>query len=133
MSTPKIPSLTSLRGIAAIWVVLFHIDVCIFYRGLGSILPKEGSGLIAQGYLWVDFFFILSGFIITHVYSHNFDRRWRLSPFIQFFLVTIHSSIPSTFGYLITVTAHFYTCSVSLPSSSRWQLDKLFQLGRIHK
>lgn len=62
-------ALTALRGLAALWVVLFHMDVIIFYRHLGTLLPHEWSGLLTQGYLWVDFFFILSGFIICHIYG----------------------------------------------------------------
>jgi peptidoglycan/LPS O-acetylase OafA/YrhL len=65
----NLPSLTALRGIAAILVMLFHIDVIIFYRELGSLIPHKVSGIITKGYLWVDFFFLLSGFIINHVYG----------------------------------------------------------------
>ena len=64
-------ALTALRGIAALWVVVFHMDVIIFYRELGTLLPHELSGLITQGYLWVDLFFILSGFIICHIYGEQ--------------------------------------------------------------
>ncbi len=66
-----IHSLTPLRGIAALWVVLFHIDVSIFYRDLGALVPRASSGIFSQGYLWVDFFFLLSGFIIAHVYGER--------------------------------------------------------------
>lgn len=73
MSTDKsirhIPSLTPLRGIAALWVLLFHLDVIVFYRELGPLLPHDTTGILQKGYLWVDFFFILSGFIIAHVYG----------------------------------------------------------------
>lgn len=72
-------ALTSMRGIAALGVVLFHIDVCLFYREMGTLLPKASSGLIANGYLWVDFFFILSGFVIHHAYAERLGAgiRWR--------------------------------------------------------
>lgn len=72
------PVLTSLRGFAALGVVLFHIDVCLFYREMGTLLPKASSGLIANGYLWVDFFFILSGFVIHHAYRDRLASgpRW---------------------------------------------------------
>ena len=72
-------SLTSLRGIAALGVVLFHIDVCLFYREMGTLLPKASSGVIANGYLWVDFFFILSGFVIHHAYAQRLGAgfQWR--------------------------------------------------------
>ena len=73
-NTSYIHSLTPLRGIAALWVVLFHIDVCTFYRELGGLLPRAHTGIFSQGYLWVDFFFILSGFIIAHVYGKQLAK-----------------------------------------------------------
>lgn len=66
-----IHSLTPLRGLAALWVVLFHIDVSLYYRDLGALLPRASTGIFSQGYLWVDFFFLLSGFIIAHVYGER--------------------------------------------------------------
>ncbi len=48
-------SLTGLRGIAAIWVLLFH-----YYK-----LPG--------GYLGVDVFFVLSGFVLAHNYSQGYN------------------------------------------------------------
>lgn len=53
-------SLTSLRFFAAMWVVMFHywpnLDV--------GFLPN----IVAKGYLGVELFFVLSGFILCHVY-----------------------------------------------------------------
>lgn len=64
-------SLTSLRGIAAILVILLHIDYFCF-----ALAPWDGSinHFIQKGYLWVDFFFLLSGFIMMHVYSASFEE-----------------------------------------------------------
>ncbi|HWV15881.1 MAG TPA: acyltransferase [Cellvibrio sp.] len=73
-----ISSLTPLRGIAAIWVVLFHIDVSLFYRDLGALISRDATGIFCKGYLWVDFFFLLSGFIIAHVYGESLALRPRL-------------------------------------------------------
>lgn len=70
-STHYIHSLTPMRGVAAIWVMLFHIDVSLFYRDYGALLPRDGTGLVSRGYLWVDFFFLLSGFVMAHVYSQQ--------------------------------------------------------------
>lgn len=74
-----IKSLTSLRGIAALIIVVHHFSY--------STLPKAGSTLSAysdffrNGYLWVDFFFILSGFIMTHVYTENFYSKVSLDKY----------------------------------------------------
>ena len=79
MQTNYINSLTPMRGIAAIWVMLFHMNVLVFCRGFGLMISPAVSGILTKGYLWVDFFFLLSGFIISHVYgetlTHNF-LKW---------------------------------------------------------
>ena len=58
----QIRGLTSLRFFAAYWVVLHHLD--------DALRPNIDaySGLLRKGYLAVDLFFILSGFILCHVY-----------------------------------------------------------------
>ncbi len=61
MSTPEhIRPLTSLRFLAAMWVVVYA-----FWPDLGlSFTPN----IVAKGYLGVEMFFVLSGFILCHVY-----------------------------------------------------------------
>lgn len=54
----ELRALTSVRGIAAWLVVLYHI------RGSIAGLPAGIEALLAKGYLAVDFFFLLSGFVI---------------------------------------------------------------------
>lgn len=68
-SVDYIDSLTPLRGLAALWVMLFHIDVSLFYRDMGALVSRDATGIVSHGYLWVDFFFILSGFIMAHVFG----------------------------------------------------------------
>jgi peptidoglycan/LPS O-acetylase OafA/YrhL len=58
--------LTSLRFIAAFWVLLYH-----FKDHLGLGLGQ--FGLVADGYLGVDLFFTLSGFILAHVYLTSLE------------------------------------------------------------
>jgi peptidoglycan/LPS O-acetylase OafA/YrhL len=68
MSRPQvIPALTSLRGIAAWWVVLYH-----FREYLPSRWPEWLLELTAHGYLAVDLFFILSGFVLALNYAESF-------------------------------------------------------------
>ncbi len=57
-------ALTGIRGIAAWGVVLYHIRL-----SLTALLPPEAIQLFAKGYLAVDLFFILSGFVIWHNYA----------------------------------------------------------------
>lgn len=58
--------LTSLRFIAAFWVLLYH-----FKDHLSLDLGRWG--LVADGYLGVDLFFTLSGFILAHVYLQSLE------------------------------------------------------------
>src|SRR5438477_8690358 len=70
MSRPQvIPALTSIRGIAAWWVVLYH-----FRQYLPTGRPEWLSALTAHGYLAVDLFFILSGFVLALNYAESFRR-----------------------------------------------------------
>lgn len=65
-------NLTPLRGIAALIVLLFHFD--LFWGGpfAGSLAQTDTTLFIKKGYLLVDFFFVLSGFIMAHVYGSSF-------------------------------------------------------------
>ncbi|MGZ8364295.1 MAG: acyltransferase family protein [Caulobacteraceae bacterium] len=60
MRAEHLKSLTSLRFFAAMWVVLYA-----FWPNLTS---DAAPGLVARGSLGVEVFFILSGFILCHVY-----------------------------------------------------------------
>ena len=61
---PHYPLLDGLRGVAAIIVVTFHLTEPL---GTGHL-----DTLVNHGYLAVDFFFLLSGFVIGYAY----DDRW---------------------------------------------------------
>jgi peptidoglycan/LPS O-acetylase OafA/YrhL len=68
----EIPALTGIRFAAAAWVVAFH------YNALAvSLLPAlaDVAPLFSQGHLAVPFFFILSGFILSHVYFPTYSIR----------------------------------------------------------
>ena len=66
-SRPYLTTLTPLRGIAALLVVVFHSNLILM-----AFLPPGYTHFVENGWLWVDFFFILSGFIMSYVYGKNF-------------------------------------------------------------
>lgn len=63
-----IRSHTGLRGIAALLVVLYHLQFGAQYR----LAIETATPLFSRSYLFVDLFFILSGFIIS--YTNDADR-----------------------------------------------------------
>lgn len=75
----ELRALTSVRGIAAWMVVLYHIRLSI------AGLPPEWVRFFAKGYLAVDFFFLLSGFVIWLSWGPRLrEAGWREVPrFLQ--------------------------------------------------
>ncbi|MBL4822460.1 MAG: acyltransferase [Colwellia sp.] len=71
MRSKQIHALTGVRGIAALWVVILH---GANYTNVATLLPEWTSNLINKGWLGVDLFFILSGFVIAYVHQKDFYR-----------------------------------------------------------
>lgn len=67
---PTLRALTGLRAFAAAWVVLYHFrdDVKRLFPGSEPAWP-----FLDSGYVGVDIFFILSGFIIAYTYLGQFE------------------------------------------------------------
>ena len=66
-----------MRGIAALLTVIFHIDL---FTG-GSLVHPSASSILNRMFLMVDFFFILSGFIMCYVYGDRFTTQGEESRF----------------------------------------------------
>jgi peptidoglycan/LPS O-acetylase OafA/YrhL len=66
----EIKPLTSLRGCAALYVVLLH-----FSSTAQSHAAVNIPSLAPRGHLAVDLFFVLSGFIMAYTYLASFDAR----------------------------------------------------------
>lgn len=68
--------LTSLRFFAAFWVVLYHYWPKLDVSGATPML-------VEKGYLGVELFFVLSGFILCHVYRSSLDEgRFKYGSFL---------------------------------------------------
>lgn len=64
--------LTAIRGIAAIWVALCHAYTAFYFL---PVDPESSIGhIMSKGWLGVDLFFILSGFIITFSYEFKLSE-----------------------------------------------------------
>jgi peptidoglycan/LPS O-acetylase OafA/YrhL len=67
----QIDALTGIRGVAAIWVMLLHFQYARPGGLLGVVAIRE---IVSHGWLAVDLFFVLSGFIMMHVHGREFVR-----------------------------------------------------------
>jgi peptidoglycan/LPS O-acetylase OafA/YrhL len=75
----ELPALTGLRGLAALAVLLFHSSFLPFVHANGS-----PAAIWGRGYLAVDLFFFLSGFVLTHVYGSRLGEEWSWQAFGKF-------------------------------------------------
>lgn len=97
--------LTGLRAVAAFWVVGFH-----FYTSLAELLPPIGGFLTTvfkPGYLGVDLFFLLSGFIIAYNYQDKFVT-FRLSAYTEFLWARIARLYPVHFVTLFACLVLYF-------------------------
>ncbi|GBQ93076.1 putative acyltransferase [Acetobacter nitrogenifigens DSM 23921 = NBRC 105050] len=96
-ASEEIRSLTGLRGVAAVWVVLFHM-----------VVHDPGSGLIdamiKHGYLAVDLFFVLSGFVMAMSYRRIFTHPLTGKTFCVFMLRRIARIYPLYIFVLLLVS-----------------------------
>jgi peptidoglycan/LPS O-acetylase OafA/YrhL len=121
ISKPHYPILDSLRGVAAVSVVAFHL----FETHATSHLDQ----LINHGYLAVDFFFLLSGFVIGYAY----DDRWQKLTIGEFFkrrLVRLQPMV--VLGMLLGAGAFYFQQCPLWPHISQvpgWQVLLLMVVG----
>lgn len=67
--------LDGLRGVAALAVVIFHF--------MEMFIPDFTKIFIAHGFLAVDFFFCLSGFVVAYAYDDRI-QSYSLKPVVHF-------------------------------------------------
>jgi peptidoglycan/LPS O-acetylase OafA/YrhL len=87
--TREIRSLTSLRGVAAFWVLLHHLA-----GSYPKAFPAFSTLFIERGYLAVDLFFVLSGFVMALTYRGMFERQPVWSAYPDFLVRRIARVVP---------------------------------------
>jgi peptidoglycan/LPS O-acetylase OafA/YrhL len=128
------PALNGMRGVAAIAVMLFHGVALV-----GPVFPR--------GYLAVDLFFVLSGFVIAHAYGARLGSSLTLRSFVlirlvrfwplyalglclgivrELLLIATHSDYALSFPLLIAATG-LGLAFLPLPLSQRG--DNLFPIN----
>ena len=78
---PHFEILNGMRGLAALVIVVFHF--------MEIIIHDFNELFIAHGFLAVDFFFVLSGFVISYAYDNRIANM-KLKTFIKLRLIRLH-------------------------------------------
>ena len=103
-----IPALTGIRGVAALWVVLYHMQDAA--KRDSGFSPLKGLSWLSEGFRGVDLFFVLSGFILFYVHAEDFEtltwtktrryavaRFWRVYPLnavVLLFIILLAWDLP---------------------------------------
>ena len=113
----QVDALTGIRGLAAWLVVLYHIRL-----SFAPSLPAEVIAVLGKGYLAVDLFFVLSGFVLWVTWGQRLaTERWRAAPvFLQKRIARIwplHAVVlAATVGFALVIEA----TGRPLPEGYRW-------------
>lgn len=84
---PHYHLLDGLRGVAALMVIWYHVFEGYAFAG-GTTIDTFN-----HGYLVVDFFFILSGFVIGYAYDDRWGKNFTMKDFIKRRLIRLHPMV----------------------------------------
>ncbi len=119
-SKPRFDILDGLRGVAAVIVVAFHL--------FETYSKGPNFQILNHGYLAVDFFFVLSGFVIGYAYDDRWDRM-SLGNFFKRRLIRLH---PMVIMGMIIGLVFFYFQAPAFPMIAGipvWKTLLVFLLG----
>ena len=103
-SKPRYEILDGLRGVAAMLVVAYHLFETYYHGG-----PDQP---INHGYLAVDFFFVLSGFVIGYAYDDRWDKMSTWA-FFKRRLIRLHPMV--IFGTLFGALMFYFGSCTDFP------------------
>jgi peptidoglycan/LPS O-acetylase OafA/YrhL len=108
--------LDGLRGIAAISVVIFHF--------MEVIITDYSRNFIGHGFLAVDFFFCLSGFVIAYAYDDRIEKMGK-TKFFKARLIRLHPLV--IFGSVLGLLGYLFDPFAAHSQSAGWlNITELF-------
>ena len=119
-SKPRYEILDGLRGVAALMVIVFHC--------FETYIPVFGTQIVNHGYLAVDFFYVLSGFVIGYAY----DDRWDKMTTWGFFKRRLTRLHPMVIAGTLVGAAMFFFAGAAFPQTLQnpgWKIALCFVMG----
>jgi peptidoglycan/LPS O-acetylase OafA/YrhL len=99
------PSLTGLRGLAALWVFVLHAYAS---AGTPESVPKVFAWLFQMGWAGVDIFFTLSAFLLTISFAKSLRDTKTLPANRPYFLRRFARILPAHYLQCVILAAIFY-------------------------
>jgi peptidoglycan/LPS O-acetylase OafA/YrhL len=104
MGANEIKSLTGIRGLAAVYVIIFHWYVVLFHKK-PHLINHYLSVFIGHGYLSVDLFFVLSGFLLSLTTSARFNNHLFLNDYKAYMYKRFSRIFPL---YIVVTLLYFF-------------------------
>ena len=118
-------NLTPLRGIAALLTVIFHVNIMVGF----ALINANSTGILNRMYLMVDFFFILSGFILSYVYGRYFSEGVSKAAFKKFTIARFARVYPLHFVTLVyTIVLFGISAQLGIPKSIVESQNSIFSI-----
>ncbi len=111
----EIKALAGARALPPLILVLFHFCEGHGYRGIDQPICHASTWAyfftcakwfdlpVSRGYLWVEFFFALSGFILVHVYGSQVQAFWKGKAYLSFLRARLARLYPVHFATLLSM------------------------------
>jgi peptidoglycan/LPS O-acetylase OafA/YrhL len=127
-----ISAIEGLRGIAVLWVVLFHYVVVRGGQFADPVSEWVDASIVTKiivrnGYLGVDLFFLITGFLLTLPWFKHAAEGRRVPSVRAFYTRRIRRIVPA---YYVQLAILFFVC-VPLLNPDLWRASRGFVLGNL--
>ncbi len=126
MAKVRLDGLTGIRGFAALWVLLHHL---VTQYPIIGMVPPWLEIIANKGWLGVDLFFILSGFVISYVHQNDFREALNLKAYKRFLVLRFARVYPVHIVTTLMLVPIYLVASSLFSYSSNldaFSLEKLF-------
>jgi len=128
-----IPAIEGLRGIAVLWVVIFHYVAVRTGPQFADPLPAWVDAstiakiIVRNGYLGVDLFFLITGFLLTLPWFKHAGEGRAVPSARDFYIRRARRIVPA---YYVQLAILFFVC-VPLLNPDLWRAARGFVLGNL--